>query len=79
MKGITCAPSFLLLTAVASGPSTLLVPEQFPAVQAAIQAAVDGDTVLVSPGTYFENLDFSGKDIEVRSRHGARVTVLDGA
>ncbi|MFC1890089.1 MopE-related protein, partial [Thermodesulfobacteriota bacterium] len=34
---------------------------------AGINAAVDGDLVLVAPGTYMENIDFLGKAIVIRS------------
>lgn len=37
-------------------PETLHVPEDFPTIQSAINAAYDGDIVFVSPGIYFENL-----------------------
>ncbi|HJZ78141.1 MAG TPA: right-handed parallel beta-helix repeat-containing protein [Vicinamibacterales bacterium] len=43
-----------------------------------MSAAADGDTVLVCPGTYVENIDFKGKAITVRSVAGPAVTVLDG-
>jgi len=33
-----------------------------------IDVAADGDTVLVLPGRYYENIDFSGKTIIVESR-----------
>ena len=39
----------------------------YPTIQAAINAAVKGQTVAVSAGTYKENLDFKGKAITVRS------------
>ena len=38
-------------------------------IQQGIDTAVDSDTVLVYPGTYYENIDFSGKNITVTSRY----------
>ena len=32
------------------------VPAEYPTIQAAIEAAQDGDTILIAPGTYRENL-----------------------
>lgn len=59
-----CA-AFLLTLSNASA-STLNVPSVYPTVQAAIDAAVDGDTVLIAPGTYLETIDFNGKSITVK-------------
>ena len=43
------------------------VPAEQPTIQAGINAAVESDTVLVQPGTYFENIDYTGKSITVAS------------
>ncbi len=45
----------------------LHVPGDFPTIQAAIDAAMDGDEVEVHPGTYNENINLLGKAITVRS------------
>lgn len=45
------------------------VPSAFIAtIQGGINVAKDGDTVLVMPGTYYENINFKGKNILVASK-----------
>lgn len=49
-------------------------------IQAAIDAAVDGDTILVNDGTYVENISFDGnKSIMVQSQNGPVYTKINGA
>ena len=40
---------------------------QYTGIQAAINATQNGDIVLVYPGTYFENINYTGKNISVAS------------
>jgi len=51
----------------------------FVSIQAAIDAAEDGDAIRVGPGTYYENIDFRQKHISLVSTDGAESTVIDGA
>ena len=46
-----------------------LVPDEFSSIQEAINAASASDTIIVSNGIYFENIDFLGKAIKVTSRY----------
>ncbi|NQV36699.1 MAG: T9SS type A sorting domain-containing protein [Candidatus Marinimicrobia bacterium] len=48
-------------------PGIISVPSDYATIQAAIDAAINGDTVLVSPGIYTENLNISGKEILLTS------------
>jgi hypothetical protein len=43
----------------------LNVPNTYPTIQAGINASSTGDTVLVEPGTYPENINYNGKNIMV--------------
>ncbi|MDD5427103.1 MAG: thrombospondin type 3 repeat-containing protein, partial [candidate division Zixibacteria bacterium] len=49
----------------------------FASVQHALDIAADGDTILVGPGTYIENIVFSGKEVLVKATGGPAVTFLE--
>jgi len=78
MKRVTTILLIAMFVTTAAQGTTLLVPSQYPTIQAGIDASSNGDTVLVSPGTYVENIDFLGKVITVKSTAGAEVTIIDG-
>jgi len=58
--------------------ATIHVPADQPTIQQAINVASNGDRILVSPGTYFENIDYQGKAILIRGIAGAAQTIIDG-
>ena len=68
-----------LSVSTAAAQTTIRVPADQPTIQAGINAALNGDTVLVAPGTYWEHLNFFGKLITVTSEGGPAVTVIDGS
>jgi len=66
------------LNVVVSGvhSATIHVPSEYLTIQAAISAALPGDTVLVGPGVYSEPINFLGKAIVVRSSDGPQSTII---
>lgn len=70
--------TLVLASAAAVQAGTIHVPRDYPAIQDAIDAAAGGDTVVVGPGIWKENIDFLGKAITVRSSNGPQVTFIDG-
>lgn len=62
------------------------VPDDFTKIQEAINNSVDGDTILVAPGTYYENVNFKGKNIILSSHYifdedvsFINTTIIDGS
>jgi len=68
----------VLLIATLLPAAIVHVPGDQPTIQAGINAARNGDTVMIDPGTYFENINFNGKAITVISSSGPVSTIIDG-
>ncbi len=70
--------SCILTIGSAAAATVIHVPADQPTIQAAINAAVNGDTVLVAPGTYNENINFFGKAVVVKGSGASKLTTIDG-
>ncbi|MBC8233442.1 right-handed parallel beta-helix repeat-containing protein [bacterium] len=71
----------MMLIASIAWSAVIYVPGDYPNIQAGIDAAMDGDTVLVADGIYTgegnRDIDLKGKAITVKSENGADVCVVD--
>ena len=77
ISSVTAISFCLVGPTVPAAADILHVPGDFPTIQAAIDAAMDGDEVEVHPGTYNETINFLGKAIRVYSTDGPDVTIID--
>ncbi len=78
--------ALFVILAIEAHATVRNVPATYSTIQAAINASVDGDTVLVAAGTYPENIVFRGKKIVVTSWFALNgdvsfipVTIVDGS
>jgi hypothetical protein len=61
----------------------IAVPQDYDTIQQAVNAAQSGDEIIVSPGLYYENVDFLNKNIQLRSLYPldpncVQQTIIDG-
>ena len=78
MFKLRCTVAVVCVTLSGTAVADIInVPGDQPTIQAGIDAAVNGDEVVVAPRTYFEAIDFLGKAITVRSSDGPEVTIID--
>ncbi len=73
----------LLLTGLAAA-QVRYVPGDHATIQDALVVATDGNEIIVSPGTYYENLDFLGKAVRLASTDPGNPeitasTIIDGS
>jgi hypothetical protein len=61
-----------------NAPRNLRVPSDYSTIQQGVNAAKEGDTVLVEPGIYHEDFNYRGKGIWVKSEYGPAETVWEG-
>lgn len=57
--------SFSLISTMPAQAATINVPAQYPTIQAAVNAASPGDTIIVAAGTYEEQIDI-GKNLVIQ-------------
>lgn len=67
MKKIVFTVIGLLSMSLLAYSQIIIVPTDQPTIQDGINAANNGDTVLVIEGTYFENINMMGKEITLAS------------
>lgn len=61
-----------------SHAADLHVPIAYPTIQSAINAASNGDSVVIQPGVYNENINIGGKNITVKVFNKNFDTVING-
>ena len=55
----------LLASAVAVGAELPVPSKQYPTIQSAVDAASNGDSILIAPGSYVESINTKGKSVRI--------------
>jgi hypothetical protein len=73
---LVVVPLGALLVVEPGWADTLHVPSEYPKIQAAVDAASDGDSLVIAPGTYQESVEITKKDLAIVAA-GADLTYID--
>jgi len=82
LRLLLLSPALLGLHAAGSlvAASTLRVPQDCGTIALGLSLAAQGDTILVSPGVYAENLTWPAtQGLKLLSAEGAAGTIIDGS
>ena len=84
MKRLFLFTTFLALCLQIEAAELYVRPGDYPSIQSAIIDANDGDTVIVDPNIYYENINFLGRAITVCSSNPndpniVAATIIDGS
>ena len=75
-SALTLIATLIVVTAAAGSDTHVLqVPADYPTIQAAVNAASEGDTITVAAGVYQENVVVTTSDLHLQATNGV---VLDG-
>ena len=79
MKNLTKVILLLVLFSSSVIANIVRVPQEMSTIQAALNSCSAGDTILVSPGTYYENLIWPNTaSLCLMSEFGRDTTIIDG-
>jgi len=85
MKPLIALTALCILLTTLSATTHFVGPDNFTTIQSAIVAAANGDSIIVHPGTYYENIDFLQKSLFLGSLYSTTQdptyisqTIIDG-
>jgi hypothetical protein len=67
MKAYNCILISVFFAVYSASATIINIPAEYPTIQQGIDASVDGDTVLVKPGIYIENVGIDNKNVVLAS------------